>query len=34
VETVQQISFIAGRVCFHLTKIVLSGDQHNEGRCE
>jgi len=34
VEAVQQISFIAGRVCFFLTKIVLSGDQHNACRCE
>jgi len=32
---VQQISFVAGRVCFFLTKIVQSGDQqHNAGRCE
>jgi len=29
VEAVQQISCIASRVCFFLTKIVLSGDQHN-----
>jgi len=34
VEAVQQITFIAGRVCFFLTKIVLSEDQHNAGRCE
>jgi len=34
VEAVQQMSFIAGRVCFFLTKIVQSGAQHNVGRCE
>jgi len=35
VEAVQQISFVAGRVCFFLTKIVQYGDQqHNAGRCE
>ena len=29
VEAVQQISFVAGRVCFFLTKIVQSGDQQH-----
>jgi len=34
VEAVLQISFIAGRIRFFLTKLVQSGDQHNAGRCE
>jgi len=34
VEAVQQISFIACRVCFFLAKIFQPGDQHNAGRCE
>jgi len=34
VEAVQQVGFIAGRVCFFLTKIVQPGNQHNAGRCE